>query len=379
MSYLKTLILSCNTGEGHNSCANAIKEVYDENGEECVICDALSFISKKFSDFICGWHIRIYRYMPDLFRATYSIMERHPSTMSDTSLIYKLLSQGVDKLYEYIKENGYESVICTHVFSALMITELERRYSLDIRTAFVATDYTCSPGVKSSKLDVYFIPNEELYSEFESDHISRENAIPSGIPIRQMFYQDTDKRIAKEYFDIPSGSKHIVVMCGSMGCGAIRQLAAKVYAELHPNWDMTIICGTNDKLKNRLERRYTGNERMHIRGYVKDMSLVMDSADLYLTKPGGISVTEAACKGLPMVFIDTVSACEKYNKIWFVNLGCAKTHKNLNTLSSDCITAMGDESILENMRASFPERYKNNAAEVIYRSMKGQFDERICS
>lgn len=376
---MKTLILSCNTGEGHNSCSKAIKEVYDSNGEECVICDALSFISKKFSDFICGWHVRIYRYVPDLFKATYDLMEKHPAILSDTSLIYKLLSQGVEKLYQYIKDNGYESVICTHVFSALMITEMQRRYDINIHTAFVATDYTCSPGVKSSKLDIYFIPDEGLYSDFESDNINLENTIPSGIPIRQMFYQDTDKRIAKEYLDIPDSNKHIVVMCGSMGCGPIKQLAAKVYIELHPNWDMTIICGTNDKLKTRLERKYTGCERMHIRGYVKDMSLVMDSADLYLTKPGGISVTEAACKSLPMVFIDAVSACEKYNKIWFVNLGCAKTHRSLTTLANDCIDTLANDGTLENMRASFPESYKSNAAEVIYMSMKGKCDERICS
>ena len=41
------------------------------------------------------------------------------------------------------------------------------------------------------------------------------------------------------------------------------------------------------------------------------MALLMDSADLYLTKPGGISVTEAASMRLPMVFIDAVAGCEE--------------------------------------------------------------------
>ena len=31
---MKTLILSCSTGEGHNSCAKAIKEYYDSKRAE---------------------------------------------------------------------------------------------------------------------------------------------------------------------------------------------------------------------------------------------------------------------------------------------------------------------------------------------------------
>lgn len=34
---MRTLILSCNTGEGHNACAKAIKVVYDKNGDYCII------------------------------------------------------------------------------------------------------------------------------------------------------------------------------------------------------------------------------------------------------------------------------------------------------------------------------------------------------
>ena len=44
---MRTLILSCNTGEGHNSCAKAIQETYAAHDETCDIVDALQFISKR--------------------------------------------------------------------------------------------------------------------------------------------------------------------------------------------------------------------------------------------------------------------------------------------------------------------------------------------
>lgn len=44
---MQTLILSCNTGAGHNSCAQAVQEAYHSRGEICNITDSLQFISEK--------------------------------------------------------------------------------------------------------------------------------------------------------------------------------------------------------------------------------------------------------------------------------------------------------------------------------------------
>ena len=59
-SNLKGLILTCNTGGGHNSTAEAIREQFTANGDVCDVADALEFVSEKFSNFISDWHSRIY-------------------------------------------------------------------------------------------------------------------------------------------------------------------------------------------------------------------------------------------------------------------------------------------------------------------------------
>ncbi len=74
---MQTLILSCNTGAGHNSCAQAVQEAYHSRGEICNITDSLQFISEKASTFISNWHTRIYRHAPRLFDAGYQRAESH--------------------------------------------------------------------------------------------------------------------------------------------------------------------------------------------------------------------------------------------------------------------------------------------------------------
>ena len=65
---MSTLILTCNTGEGHNSCAKAIKEVYDAHGEPCEIMDALLFVSEWFSGFVHRVHTTMYQKYPKVFK-----------------------------------------------------------------------------------------------------------------------------------------------------------------------------------------------------------------------------------------------------------------------------------------------------------------------
>ena len=190
---MSTLILSCNTGQGHNSCAQAIKEYYDSTNEPCVIEDALSFISPPLSKFISWGHVTIYRKCHYLFRIGYKYSEKHPNLFQKNSAIYRLLSLGADKAYNYIISSGFDSIICTHPFASLMMTEIKKRYDFSLPVSLLATDYTCNPGTKESEVDVHFIPHKLLLNNFENQDIKKADICISGIPIRQMFYNKTKK------------------------------------------------------------------------------------------------------------------------------------------------------------------------------------------
>ena len=155
----------------------------------------------------------------------------------------------------------------------------------------------------------------------------------------------------------------------------MKRLAMLLSLKLPSNVHLSIVCGTNRKLQKKLSRRYAKNENIHIWGYVENMSQLMDSADLYLTKPGGISVTEAALKDLPMVFIDAVAGCEEYNKLYFIRMGGAKTAANSWELANLCVYLLENPQKLGHMHASLRKQEKNNAAHVIYTTMKHLSEE----
>ncbi len=361
---MKTLIISCTTGEGHNSCARAIKEVFDSNNESCEITNGLAFISKGLSKFVSTSHIILYRYFPKLFNYGYNLSEKHPSVFAPGSLIYNIFSKGTEKLHNYIKSNGFDTVICTHPFAAVILTEMQNRYRLPIRTSFVATDYTCSPSVKDSNLDIYFIPDNKLTDDFICDHIGKDKIFSVGIPIRQRFYSPNDKNSAKENCGISSEKKHVVLMCGSMGCGPLAKLAIS-FAKQMPECEFSIICGTNTKLKRSLDKKSSNIKNLHILGFVKDMPTMLEATDLYLTKPGGISTSEAVAKEVPMLFVNTVAACETYNLNHFLAYKVADSGKNVKELTEKCIRIINDDDILKGFRKNLHKINKVNAAQTI--------------
>lgn len=367
---MKALILSCNTGEGHNSCAKAIKECFESHGAVCDIRDTLGFISKGVSRFISGGHVFVYRHIPGLFRRGYRYSERHQELFREGSFTYDLMASGADKLHRFVTENGYDTVICPHVFAALMVTEMQKRYPSPLRTCYVDTDYTCTPGTIESRLDLYFMPDMCVMQGYERV-FDMSRVVESGIPVRQCFYSGQDKAAAKKALGIPEDAEHLLVMCGSMGCGPMKRLCARLADQLGDGQYMTVVCGTNHPLESWLRLRYGGRENIRILGFTGEISLLMDSADLYLTKPGGISTSEAAAKALPMVLVDAVSGCEQYNRDYYVRSGLAATAKDPKGLARLCVELLRDKKQLAAMRAAGLRRPRYHSAQLIYDHMSG--------
>ena len=160
-----------------------------------------------------------------------------------------------------------------------------------------------------------------------------------------------------------------------MGCGPMKKLIQEIAKKMPPDWEMTVVCGRNEKLFQRLENKYSENGSVHIRGFVEDMGALMDSADLYLTKPGGASVTEAQMKNLPMVFVDAVAGCEEYNLFYFLEKGAAETGASVDEITNSCLRLMTSDLNRREMKEHLRAISNKDVAKTIYQTMKQLADQ----
>ena len=362
------LLLSCDTGQGHNSCAQAVKE-YFEGKMPCEIRDSLDFISEGFGRFMSWGHSFMYRHIPGMFRWGYRYSKEHPWVFRENSGIYKILTIGAERLYCYIADRKFGTVICTHVFSAIILSHLLKRHQLSLKTAFIATDYTLYPGMEAFDLQKYFIPSKSLFNVYCNLGIPQERIVASGIPVQQKFWRKTEKEEAKQLAGVGRKNKHLLMMCGSMGCGPIAKMLKCIADRLPRDVEVSVICGTNKRLYRKLSARYKEYQRIHVIGYTEDVPLYMDSADLYLTKPGGISVTEAAVKNVPMAFINAVAGCEQYNMDFFIEMGAAFTADSAMELAVKSIIALKEDRKLKQMEAALQDYRQSDGAKCIFYEM----------
>ena len=320
---MNILILTCNTGGGHNAVAAALTESFQRLGADCRVLDGLSFISQKASKFVSRWHTRLYRHHPRLYKAGYMTAEEEDGrAVPKNNPVERYLERGARRLSRYLQAERPDAVVCVHVIPALMVTALRRRGGADMPFCFVATDYTCSPTVGSCTPDICVIPHEELAPDFIRCGMAAETLLPAGIPVRQVFTAPADRSAARRELSLPAEGRHVLLMSGSIGCGPMTELARQLN-ELLPEGDYaTVLCGSNRQMLYALQMRSL--LRVQAVGFTSRVAQYMDSADLLVSKPGGISITEAASKGVPMLLADLVGGCETRNQAFFAAHGWAE-------------------------------------------------------
>ena len=352
---MRVLMLSCNTGEGHNSTGKAIMEAMDRQGIQSEMMDALSFLSPKFSDFICKWFVRLYRYAPKLFDVGYRMAEQNPVEPGETDLVYEALAFGAEKLQQILESGSYDAIVCVHVFSGMMVTELRRQGKVTIPCFLTATDYSCVPYTEQCEADGYFIPARSMVGEFAAAGLPREKLFPYGIPVRGLFYSRRPRQEARALLGLPENGTVALLMCGSMGCGPMRKIARGLAESLPENGTLVVFCGRNERLREALEDLQS--PRFRVLGFTQDVPDYMDAANMMITKPGGLSSTEAANKHLPMVLINAIGGCEMRNFELFLEHGYAvgsKSAAEVLALSRQLFEHPEQlEQMEENMRRDF--------------------------
>ena len=361
-SLMNVLLLSCNTGGGHNAAARAIAQRLTELGVSCTTRDAMKYGLPGESRFICFWHNLIYLEMPRLFGLGYHTLELYRQK-TKPSVLYRYNKRKAKKLYRSIEKEGYDAVICTHLFPAIAMTALRKTYHTTCKAYYVVTDYTCYPGMSDVQMDGYFIPHADIAWEFMAAGIPSHAIYATGLPIAQKFDTPHTKAEARAALNLSQESKVLLVMGGSTGCGPVAEFVSRMASHTLGWVEMVVICGTNQKLKQRVEAMHL--PRVRVVGYCDHVHLYMDAANLIVTKAGGISSTEAARKGLPIVYMDAVPGCETKNLAFFCQKGYAVTAFQVPTLARMVKQLLEDEDTLAKMSARQKKDFTHNGAHEI--------------
>ena len=364
---MKFLILTVTTGQGHNQTASALKDEIESRNHEVNVLDVFEYISSALKSSVSFGYLFSTSVSPKTYGKLYRMFEKKDS--DNITALKKILTSR--KMTEYINKESPDVIILTHVLAAFTFSyeNLEKKPI----TAGIITDFTIHPTWNDTRLDYYVLPDEMLCFQGRQKCLCGE-LLPFGIPVKKEFSEKTDKKTAREMLKIPDKTT-VLVMSGSMGYGKVYKNLIRLNA-MSEDFNIITVCGNNDDLKDKIDK---GLLKKIIRnyGYTNEIPLLMDAADVIITKPGGITVSEALAKRVPMIIANPIPGHEERNCEFLLNVGAAiKSSVTFKTDEALSMLLLGENRI-NTMLSSIDSVRKPDAAKNLIDFFEKKIDKSI--
>ena len=356
---MDALILSCGTGGGHDAVADAMREELARRGSHVVVMNPYDLQGSRMADRINKVYISLVQNAPKVFGIVYCMGEAY-RRLPFRSPVYYLNGGMVSAMEDYLEQNHFDIIILTHLFPAEILTQMKRRGMKIPKTVYIATDYICIPFTEETDCDAYIIPDQRLAGEFQSKGIPPEKIVPLGIPVRRAFLSQMTRETAREKLNFERDKKYLLVSGGNIGAGKMESVIKLLCERGGDGIRVVAVCGSNERLYQRLAKIY-GKKIILIRRTHR-MDVYLRACDLYLTKPGGISSTEAAVIGTPLVHLPPIPGCETGNVRFFSSLGMSRRIKLRAAEIPGIISFMEDKSECGKMKNKQHEIVHKEAA-----------------
>ena len=128
---MKVLVLSCNTGGGHNKAAEMLKNELQRRGHKSVVRDALAFKSKERSRSAAGLYNDLIGYVPHIFGFIYWLGQTWSKT-GVLSPVYLANRDFADNMYDYMIKQKIDAVVAPHLFPMQGLWYIRKKYNPDI-------------------------------------------------------------------------------------------------------------------------------------------------------------------------------------------------------------------------------------------------------
>lgn len=364
MILLKFLFLSCHTGEGHNSAAEAVISSLKHRSCEANIVDPVSFIGEHTKKTVSGFYNDLIKVSPSSFGRIYRIGEWYSSSRLP-SPIYLANSVYSGKLRDYILSEHYDAVVSTHLFGMEAMTALESHFGKLVPSFGVLTDYTVIPFLNEISLDTCFVPHDSIGRAMSNDKLPPERIVATGIPVDPEFALKISKEDARKELGIETDKRIILVMTGGVGCGHPKKICEHFIESGIKDTELYVMVGKNEKLKKSIDDDYSQTGIIHTVSFTKKVNLYMKSSDLLISKAGGLSTTEAAASNIPLIHLRPIPGCELENARFFEKLGMSVWASNELDAVSKADSLLNDPKRMQNMERRQADIINPHAADDI--------------
>lgn len=305
----KILILYTSVGLGHKFIAENIGYHLKQAGYQVLLHDILEVQAGTVVRFGTWIHSFINRRIPSFWRWIY-FSNLLNTVMSP--LRVPLAKMNSEKLFLIVKQFSPDCILSTQTTASAAVASLieQKKYLGKFVIAF--SDYHLHKFWLYDQADLYLVNTDDQRQEMVSLGVPDNKIIVCGITLKPK-PEVNSKELRKE-IGIAADQKIIVFGSGSLGIGFDYKLLKNFLKQItnkDSNIAVVVLCGKNESLKAKLLSEHIPN--VIPLGFFLNPSRLYQSAELLITKPGGLTIAEALQANVKILITHTLPGQEEPN------------------------------------------------------------------
>lgn len=300
MEIRRIAILTLGVGPGHLRASQAIHQALHD-GADNVDARTIDVLDLAKPWFIRGY-VHSYRLLrrraPWAWRKLYVWRQRKQLGKTAPDWFFR---RGCKAVLARLKAFRPHLVIVTEIGAAELAALGKREGWFDAPILAAQTNFCTEPAWVKAEIDVQCVGSEEARRQLILWGVSANRILNCGVPVEPVFAISYDRAELRRALGLHTKRPVVLVMGMGMETAPINAIVRSM--ELcRQAVQVIVVAGRNRGIRLHLEalRRQLALD-LRVYGWTDSIPELMGAADLLITRPGGVTTSEALAAGLPMI------------------------------------------------------------------------------
>jgi len=289
---------------------------------------------------VADGYIGMVKTVPQVYSYIYDRAERATHVPAFRRWVSQYTASNLRKL---VDERKPDLVVCTHAFPCGVMSEYKRQFDPALPVVGIVTDFVVHPFWIYTNIDAYSVATPEMRQALIARGVLDDRILLSGIPVDPRFATPRLPAAAlRAELDLPRDRRIVLIMGGGVGIGPLDKMM-RALGTVDVPLAAAVIVGRNKRLERRViaAAEHTAYP-LRVLGFVDNVFDYMHASDVLLSKPGGLTSSEALAARVPMILVKPLPGQEERNTRYLVTRKAAiraKGDKQLAAAVKDVLTS----------------------------------------